>query len=153
MSKAQKFNYLMASLDGKAAAEIERLQFCAEKNYDHAVQLLLGAYGRHDKSVDLHMNELLHIQKVKSIKDIEDLRRLFQAVQVNMLALESLDVKPEGYAPMLIPVLKSAIPAELSVEFKLKELSQNIRNREGEERQQNESTAVKKERSSTNPIA
>lgn len=73
MSKAQKFNYLMLSLAGKAAAEIEGLKFCAEKNYDHAFQLLLEAYGRHEKSVDLHMNELLNLQKVKSIKDIEDL--------------------------------------------------------------------------------
>lgn len=59
-----------------------------------------------------------------------------QAVQVKMLAFESLDVKPKCYAPMLMPVWSRVTPAEHSVEFKLKELSRLRLQWEAEEGEQ-----------------
>lgn len=45
MSKGQKFNYLLASLTGKAAAAIEGLQYSAEENYDNAIKILQKTFG------------------------------------------------------------------------------------------------------------
>lgn len=58
---------------------------------------------------------------MSSAHETDDLRRLLQRVQINTLALKSLKVEPESYAPMLLPVLKKAIPSELSVQSMSKE--------------------------------
>lgn len=122
MSKGHKFNYLMSSVTGKAAAAIEGLQY-SENNYDQAVAILKETFGNQEQSVDLHMNELLKLEKIKSRKETDALRKLVQTVQVHTLALESLNVSTECYAPMLMPVLKRVLPPELAVEFKMKEVS------------------------------
>lgn len=125
MSNGQKFNYLMSSLTGKAAAAIEGLQFSAENNYEQAIKILKETFGGPELLVDLHMKALLALVKVTSVYQTEALRKLFQKVQVHTLALQSLDVTTECYAPMLMPVLKRAIPSELLIQFKDQEASRN----------------------------
>lgn len=124
MSNGQKFNYLMSTLTGKAAAAIEGLQFSAETNYEQAIKILKETFGRHEQLVDLHMKELLRLDKVTSVHHTEALRKLFQRVQIHTLALQSLGVNTECYAPMLMPGLKRAMPAELLIQFKTKEASE-----------------------------
>lgn len=125
MSNGQKFNYLMSTLTGKAAAAIEGLQFSAESNYEQAIKILKETFGRPEQLVDLHMKELLRLDKVPSVYHTEALRKLFQKVQIHTLALQALGVNTECYAPMLMPGLKKAVPADLLIQYKTKEASEN----------------------------
>lgn len=115
MSKEQKFNYLLASLTGKAASAVEGLQYSAEENYDEAIKILQTTFGNREQSVELHMTELLSLEKVKSAQETDELRKLVNKVQVNTLALKSLKVETESFAPMLLTALKRAIPPAVQV--------------------------------------
>lgn len=110
MSNRQKFNYLMSSLTGKAAAAIEGLQFSSENNHEQVIKIMEETFWGPEQLVDLHMKELLTLEKVTSVYQTEALRKLSQKVQVL-----TLDLTTECYAPMLMPVLKRAIPSELLI--------------------------------------
>lgn len=115
MSNRQKFNYLMSSLTGKAAAAIEGLQFSSENNHEQVIKIMEETFWGPEQLVDLHMKELLTLEKVTSVYQTEALRKLSQKVQVHGLAVQSLDLTTECYAPMLMPVLKRPIPSELLI--------------------------------------
>lgn len=110
MSNRQKFNYLMSSLTGKAAAAIEGLQFSSENNDEQVIKIMEETFWGPEQLVDLHMKELLTLEKVTSVYQTEALRKLSQKVQVL-----TLDLTTECYAPMLMPVLKRPIPSELLI--------------------------------------
>uniref|UniRef100_L7LX93 Putative tick transposon n=1 Tax=Rhipicephalus pulchellus TaxID=72859 RepID=L7LX93_RHIPC len=121
MPKSQKFNYLLASLSGEAASLVEGLQF-SDENYDHAVDLLKQTFGRQDNLRETYIKELASVEAVKSSKDVDGLKKLFQKLQVNTRALQSLGVEMDSYATVIMPVVKAALPVDMRIEIKMKEI-------------------------------
>lgn len=112
--------YLLSSLTGRAAAAMEGLQY-SDSNYVKAIDMLKHRYGKYEALIEMHMKELTNLSTVASCSDYEGLRRLSDKVQVHTCGLESLGVKIESYASMLLPVLKRSLPAEMQMGFQLKQ--------------------------------
>ena len=60
ISKVDKFNYLHSLLKGIAASAIQGLAL-SESNYDLALELLKGRFGKSQQIIPAHMDELLRI--------------------------------------------------------------------------------------------
>ncbi|UYV73815.1 hypothetical protein LAZ67_11000994 [Cordylochernes scorpioides] len=68
LTKIDKFNYLKAYLGGTAAQTVEG--FClSEENYDKAVELLKKRFGKGERLIDVHMNNLLALKPLRVTKD------------------------------------------------------------------------------------
>lgn len=79
MLKTPKFNYLLASLRGKAASLVQWLQFSEEK-CDHAGERLREAFGKEQSLRQVNMKELTCLEAVKSYKHLKGAKRLYNKV-------------------------------------------------------------------------
>lgn len=127
MPKTPKFNYLLASLTGKSASLVQGLQF-SEENYDHAGERLREALGKEQSLRRVNMKELTSLEAVKSYKHLKGVKRLYNKVQFNKPELESLGVELESYVPMLLTLIKKALPADMIVDFNMKEATTETKN-------------------------
>ncbi|XP_035213063.1 uncharacterized protein LOC118186998 [Stegodyphus dumicola] len=92
LSKIDKFNYLRSYLGGTASTCISGFAL-TEENYDAALDILKGRFGNKNTLIQTHLNELLKIPIIKSINDLDGLRRLFDKADTQIRSLESLGVE------------------------------------------------------------
>lgn len=74
------------------------------------------------------MKELTSLEAVKSYKHLKGVKRLYNKVQLNKPELQSLGVELESYVPMLLTFIKQALPADMMVDFKMKEATTETKN-------------------------
>ncbi|UYV82894.1 hypothetical protein LAZ67_22001295 [Cordylochernes scorpioides] len=87
LTKIDKFNYLKAYLGGTAAQTVEG--FClSEENYDKAVELLKKRFGKGERLIDVHMNNLLALKPLRVTKDVRAFRELYGRILVQIRSLE-----------------------------------------------------------------
>ncbi|UYV81333.1 hypothetical protein LAZ67_20000811 [Cordylochernes scorpioides] len=111
-----KFNYLKAYLGGTAAQTVEG--FClSEENYDKAVELLKKRFGKGERLIDVHMNNLLALKPLRVTKDVRAFRELYGRILVQIRSLESLGVVVESYGNLLCPLLLKLLPSDLKLEL------------------------------------
>ncbi|UYV60499.1 hypothetical protein LAZ67_1001330 [Cordylochernes scorpioides] len=116
LTKIDKFNYLKAYLGGTAAQTVEG--FClSEKNYDKAVELLKKRFGKGERLIDVHMNNLLALKPLRVTKDVRAFRELYGRILVQIRSLESLGVVVESYGNLLCPLLLKLLPSDLKLEL------------------------------------
>ncbi|UYV63815.1 hypothetical protein LAZ67_2005744 [Cordylochernes scorpioides] len=116
LTKIDKFNYLKAYLGGTAAQTVEG--FClSEENYDKAVELLKKRFGKGERLIDMHMNNLLALKPLRVTKDVWAFRELYGRILVQIRSLESLGVVVESYGNLLCPLLLKLLPSDLKLEL------------------------------------
>ncbi|UYV78489.1 hypothetical protein LAZ67_16001717 [Cordylochernes scorpioides] len=116
LTKIDKFNYLKAYLGGTAAQTVEG--FClSEENYDKAVELLKKRFGKGERLIDVHMNNLLALKPLRVTKDVRAFRELYGRILVQIRSLESLGVVVESYGNLLCPLLLKLLPSDLKLEL------------------------------------
>ncbi|UYV84524.1 hypothetical protein LAZ67_X002445, partial [Cordylochernes scorpioides] len=116
LTKIDKFNYLKAYLGGTAAQTVEG--FClSEENYDKAVELLKKRFGKRERLIDVHMNNLLALKPLRVTKDVGAFRELYGRILVQIRSLESLGVVVESYGNLLCPLLLKLLPSDLKLEL------------------------------------
>ena len=72
MENVVKFSYLKAHLEGVAADAIEGLKV-SNATYSEAITLLSAQFGDDQIIISTHMDKLLNIPAVESLKDIKKL--------------------------------------------------------------------------------
>ncbi|UYV63876.1 hypothetical protein LAZ67_2005872 [Cordylochernes scorpioides] len=108
--------YLKAYLGGTAAQTVEG--FClSEENYDKAVELLKKRFGKRERLIDVHMNNLLALKPLRVTKDVGAFRELYGRILVQIRSLESLGVVVESYGNLLCPLLLKLLPSDLKFEL------------------------------------
>ncbi|UYV73480.1 hypothetical protein LAZ67_10003636, partial [Cordylochernes scorpioides] len=116
LTKIDKFNYLKAYLGGTAAQTVEG--FClSEENYDKAVELLKKRFGKRERLIDVHMNNLLALKPLRVTKDVGAFRELYGRILVQIRSLESLGVVVDSYGNLLCPLLLKLLPSDLKFEL------------------------------------
>ncbi|UYV72472.1 hypothetical protein LAZ67_9003283 [Cordylochernes scorpioides] len=116
LTTIDKFNYLKAYLGGTAAQTVEG--FClSEENYDKAVELLKKRFGKGERLIDVHMNNLLALKPLRVTKDVRAFRELYGRILVQIRSLESLGVVVESYGNLLCPLLLKLLPSDLKLEL------------------------------------
>ena len=110
ISGVDKMNYLSGLLKGEAARVIQGLPL-SESNYKRAVDLLKEGCGQKQVLINAHMDALLKIPAATN--DVKKLRSLYDACEGYIHGLESLDVYPESYGDLLIPIVMKKLPEEV----------------------------------------
>ena len=102
-------------MQGAAAKSIQGLPVI-EANYESAVELLKERYDTKQKIIRSHMEELLKRQACTSDK-ASQLRMIYDHINVHVRSLEALGLTSEHYGSLLIPVIMSRIPGEISLQI------------------------------------
>ena len=110
-----KFSYLRTLLIGEAKCTVSGLPLTAA-NYDAAVELLKERYGRKEKIVFHHVQDLLALD-VKSTATVKELWRFYNAMKTHVRSLEALGIGADQYGVILTPLILSRLPTELRMEW------------------------------------
>ena len=104
LNDIEKLNYLRTYLEGPAAATIAGLALTKE-NYATAVELLRDRYGNKQMIISSHMDSMLKIPRVVSALGIEQVRMVYDKIEINVRSLQALGIKSEMYGSLLIPTV------------------------------------------------
>ena len=115
VSKINKLNYLFSLLEGAAYRAVEGLQL-QEENYDHVVQILKSRFGGKQQIITAHMQALLKLQHCSN-DGIEKLRTIYDNINIHVRGLESLGVTSKSYGSLLVPIIMSRMPREITLQF------------------------------------
>ena len=115
LDDAAKFNYLKGQLEGKARLAIQGLTLTSE-NYQSAIGILKQRFGDPQVIIKAHMDSLIAISPVTSNK-LSDLRDLCDMVEIHARNLQLFDVHSEHYGPVLVSLILSKIPRDISIEI------------------------------------
>ena len=75
ISDVEKFNYLLRFLKDKALSSVKGLTLSNE-NYAQALNLLKERFGNPQVLISVHLDALIKIKKVKSVDNVEALRKI-----------------------------------------------------------------------------
>ena len=148
ISKVDKFNNLHSLLEGTAASVIQGLTL-SEANYDTAIELLKGRFGKPQTIICAHMDELLKVPACTNDRSAS-LRSVYDRINVHIRGLSTLGIKSEQYGSLLIPVIMTKLPDNIQLRiaretksdvWKLDDLMKVIRD-EVEAREASEGTKV-----------
>ena len=115
----QKFSYLKSLLEGDARQCIEGLSLNAE-HYKTACVILKERFGREDKIIFCHVQELLNLSVPASVKcDVSQMWKFYNDLLKHMRSLEALGITGSQYGVILTPVVLSRLPSDLRMEWAL----------------------------------
>ena len=115
MSTSAKFQYLQGLLKGEAKTAIAGLSLSGE-SYDTACAILKERYGRKEKLIFVHVQELLAVS-VPSQPSVPDLWEVYNKLQSHVRSLECLDITGDRYGVILTPLVVSKLPQSLRMEW------------------------------------
>ncbi|KAH6945218.1 hypothetical protein HPB50_007568 [Hyalomma asiaticum] len=96
-------------LEEDADAEFEQAM-----EYDDKIASCLGSMKSFGKN---HMQGLIDLKPVTSARNVRELRRLYDDLQVHMRGLKALGVGEDSYNTTLYPVLLRALPQEIVLNY------------------------------------
>ena len=112
--KVNKLNYLLSLLEGPAYRALEGLSLQAE-NYDAAVEILKTRFGKKQSIINAHMNALLKLKEHPN-ESTDQLRKIYDKINVHVRGLDSMGMSPESYGNLLIPIIMSRMPKEIAMQ-------------------------------------
>ncbi|MEE4247170.1 MAG: DUF1759 domain-containing protein [Kangiellaceae bacterium] len=110
-----KFAYLRSVLAGEAKAAIQGLSLRAA-NYASAVELLKERFGRKEKIVFMHVQELLNAEAPQQT-DPAALWKFYDFLQSHIRSLAALDIRGDQYGVLLTPIIVSRLTPSLRKEW------------------------------------
>ncbi|GIY22591.1 cytoplasmic aconitate hydratase [Caerostris darwini] len=150
IDEADKLQYLIqATLPSTRARELVESFPPSKENYHKAIDSLKSRFGQDDLLVEFYVRELLKLTISMNSRDQKvKLPTLYDRIETQLRALESLGVTTEKYAAMLFPLIESCLSEEVlrawqrnnsfndkKEESRLENLMQFLKNEvEGEER-------------------
>ena len=112
LSAANKFRHLKSLLEGAAAKSISGIQVTGA-NYAEAIDVLQDRFAQKQTIIDAHMESLTNLPQVSSEKDLKNLRKLYDDLEVNIRSLKCLEVDLNQYGALLMPMVMKKIPEEI----------------------------------------
>jgi len=112
-----KLNYLLSLLEGPAYRALEGLSLQAE-NYEAAVEILKTRFGKKQSIINAHMNALLKLKEHPN-DSTDQLRKIYDKINVHVRGLDSMGMSPESYGNLLIPIIMSRMPKEIAMQVAL----------------------------------
>lgn len=110
-----KFTYLRSLLEGEAKESIMGLSLTSV-HYNNACQILKDRFGRKERIIFSHVQELLSLSSA-SHDSLSSLRKLQDSLLTHTRSLEALDIDGAQYGVLLTPIVLTALPAELRMEW------------------------------------
>ncbi|XP_050309972.1 uncharacterized protein LOC126745954 [Anthonomus grandis grandis] len=110
-----KVEYLIqATVPGSRARQLVDSFPATGSNYSNIVNCLKARFGRDDLQIEVYVRELLKliISNAMSSEKIE-LSLLYDKIETQLRALETLGITADKYAAMLFPLIESCFPPDL----------------------------------------
>ena len=79
-------------------------------NYEKARDILVERYGNVQLIVSGHMNALIKLNKIINNTNAKELRELYDKVELNIRALNSVGINSEHFGSLLIPIVLEKLP-------------------------------------------
>ncbi|KRZ75294.1 Gypsy retrotransposon integrase-like protein 1 [Trichinella papuae] len=117
LSLVEKFNYLRSLLSGNAETAIQGLTLNAV-NYETALTILNEKFGDPQLLIEEHLKSLQNLPVITNQWDSKRLEIFVNDMEINMRGLETLKTPPVVYQAVLMPLILSRLPREISVEWK-----------------------------------
>ena len=114
LATVTKFTYLQSLLKGEASAAISGLAL-TEANYVTACDILQQRFGRRERIVFGHIQELLNLTSTG--RTVEALWTLYDKLQTHIRSLESLDITGATYGVILTPLVLHRLPESVRLEW------------------------------------
>ena len=114
LSDIQKMTYLRNLVKGRALSAITGLTLSKEK-YSVALNILKNRFSNKQLLISIHMKKLLSLEKVKDVRNISELRKMFDTIEIQIRSFENLSVDENMYGSILIPILLEKLPEELNL--------------------------------------
>ena len=109
-----KLNYLFSLLEGPAYRAVEGLEF-QERNYENVIDVLKSRFGKRQHIVTAHMQALLKLQNHPNA-NTQQLRSIYDKINVNVRGLQALGMPAENYGNLLIPIIMARMPREITMQ-------------------------------------
>ena len=109
-----KLNYLFSLLEGPAYRAVEGLEF-QERNYENVIDVLKSRFGKRQHIVTAHMQALLKLQ-IHPNANTQQLRSIYDKINVNVRGLQALGMPAENYGNLLIPIIMARMPREITMQ-------------------------------------
>ncbi|KAF6207540.1 hypothetical protein GE061_015987 [Apolygus lucorum] len=108
----KKFLYLLQlTKEGSPARELLDSFPPSAQNYPKAIETLTNRFGRTDMLVELYVRELLKLVLVQATGSAKlSLSSLYDRLETQLRALESLGVVKDNFSNMLLPLVESSLP-------------------------------------------
>lgn len=115
LSMEHKFQYLVQATVDKSSAHNLVISFPpTAENYPKAITYLKSRFGNDKILVEVYVRELLKLVLNNSINNGKNaISSLYDKLETQLRALESLGVGSDKYAAMLYPLVESALPEEI----------------------------------------
>lgn len=111
---ADKFQYLIQATTPKSRArEIVESFPATAVNYQKAIDYLKLRFGQEDMLIQVYVRELLKLVLQNSEARKMNLSYLYDKIEAQLRALESLGVTKDKFAAMLFPLVESCLPSDL----------------------------------------
>ncbi|KAJ8951485.1 hypothetical protein NQ318_000180, partial [Aromia moschata] len=110
-----KIAYLIqATVPGSRARQLVESFPAMGENYDKIVSGLKSRFGREDLQIEVYIRELLKlILNNATSKNKMDLSMLYDKIETQLRALETLGITSDKCAAMLFPLIESCLPEDL----------------------------------------
>ena len=109
-----KLNYLVNLLEGPAYRAISGLELTGA-NYANAVQILKTRFGNKQQIISTHMQALLGLQNSPSAT-VKQLRFIYDNINIHVRGLDALGMSFSSYGSLLVPILMSKMPREVTLQ-------------------------------------
>jgi len=116
LSDIDKFSYLRGLLGGAARTTIPGLALTAA-NYEVAIDLLRGRFGKPVVIERAHVNQLLNVTSVFNERDATGLRRLYDKIKIHHRGLKALEVDASTYKRIIVPATLGKLPEAVKLQI------------------------------------
>ena len=83
-------------------------------NYQNALDILEERFGTKNIIVSSVMDTLVSLTRVRD-NDLKSLRKLYDSLEIGIRNLENMEILPESYGNLLVPIVKKKLPPELNL--------------------------------------
>ena len=109
------FSYLINYLDGSAKQAVGGFLVTNEA-YEKAFTLLKSRYRNPQLIIPSHMNNLIKLEKIVN-SNVKELRNLFDRVEGNVRALNTIGINSDHFGPLLIPIVLEKLPNAIRLQI------------------------------------
>lgn len=109
-----KFTYLQSLLKGDALSAINGLAL-TEANYDTARNILENRFGKKERIVFSHLQQLLNLSITG--RSTSDLWTLYDKLQTHVRSLETMGITGDKYGVILTPLVLHILPENIRLEW------------------------------------
>ena len=115
MPDISKLSYLLSLLKGEAKLAVNGLSLTAT-NYKTACEILRKRYGRPERLIFCHIQDLLNLSVPKQPKT-SVLWEMYDTLQSHVRSLEVLGISGSQYGVVLTPLILSRLPPDMRLEW------------------------------------